>query len=347
MVSELAPRLTKRGNEVYIYCHKKLFDNHLPTVDGIHLIYIPGLSGKTFSQLSHGFLSTLHVVFKKMDVILYVNTANGPFGLLTKLLGIKTIINVDGLEWRRPKWNKFAQLYFYIASFLSTKVFTKVVTDSYEMANIYKKEFNSPSTTIAYGANIGYSQNKELIEKYNVTPGNYYLIVGRLIPDNNSDLLVSAFKKSNIKKKLLIVGDVPYNDSYAKKIHNINDSRIILPGYIKNLNDLRELYCNSYVYLHGHEFGGTNPALLKALAWGCCVVALDTKFNREVLRNEDYGQFMKKDINAVVRVLEEIDINDAKVNYYREKARDRIRSEYTWDKIVNGYEDLFRNLTSK
>jgi glycosyltransferase involved in cell wall biosynthesis len=97
---------------------------------------------------------------------------------------------------------------------------------------------------------------------------DYYLIVGRLIPDNNADLLVEGYLAANSGKKLVIVGDVPYKDAYADRLKSKASSNIIFLGYVTNSEILAELYHHCFAYLHGHEFGGTNPTMLKAMAYG-------------------------------------------------------------------------------
>ena len=120
LVKELSERLVKSGNEVTVYCHRKLFNEKPKKVNGINLVYTPSVSSKIFSQLYNSFFSFIHVCFSNVDVVLVVNSANGPFGLLTKIFRKKTCINVDGLEWLRPKWKGLGSLYFKFASKLST-----------------------------------------------------------------------------------------------------------------------------------------------------------------------------------------------------------------------------------
>ncbi len=343
-IQEVAPRLVSRGHQVTVYCHRSLFKDRPSYVSGVNLVYLPSIEKKVLSQLSHSFVSTLHVLFQKIDIVLYVNSANGPMGLFTFLINKKTAINVDGLEWLRPKWKGLGAKYFRFASYLSTKFFNVVITDSERMADIYKSEFNCPSITIAYGANIGYSSKPELINKLRLTANDYYLVVGRLVPDNNADLIVRGFVRSDSKRKLVILGDVPYKDKYAESVRSTTDERVLFPGYVRDQNLLRELYCNSYVYIHGHEFGGTNPALLKALGYGCCVLALDTQFNREVLEGEKYGVYFSKNEESIVKMLGQVDLNESIVIQKKNIARERITSNYTWGKITSQYEELFRSM---
>ncbi|MEQ9009139.1 MAG: DUF1972 domain-containing protein, partial [Ekhidna sp.] len=232
-VKELCERLIKyEGVELTVYCHKHLFKERPQELNGIKLIYISTVKSKSLSQLIHSFQSFIHACFSSYDVVFAVNSANGPFGWIPRVFGKKTSVNVDGLEWMRPKWKGLGAKYFYWSSKLCTKTFNKIINDSDAMRDFYLKEFKAESTVIAYGANIRFSKNIKLIKKWDLEPTGYYLIVGRLIPDNNADLLVREFIKSKSTKKLVIVGDVPYKDSYAENIKKTDDPRVVFTGYI-------------------------------------------------------------------------------------------------------------------
>ena len=343
-VKELAERLVKKGISVTVYCHKNLFDEHPPIVNGINLVYLPTIEKKSLSQFIHTFQSMLHAVFQDYDIILVVNSANGPFGFISKIFRRKTAINVDGLEWLRPKWKGLGAKYFYWASKLSTKFYDVIINDSYSMADIYKKEFNAESVVIAYGANIRYSKNPELIQKWNLKKHDYYLVVGRLIPDNNADIIIREFVASNSTKKLVIVGDVPYKDDYAEKIKSTEDDRILFTGYIKDQDELSELYHNCFAYIHGHEFGGTNPTMLQALACGCAVIALDTVFTREMCDGDKHALYFNKESGNLKRLIEGVETDDSILKKLRNSSRSRIIENYTWDKITNQYIELFNKM---
>ena len=346
-VKELSERLVKKNIEVTVYCHKNLFSSYPKYVNDVRLVYLSTIEKKSLSQLIHSFQSMIHAVFSDVDIILVVNSANGPFGLISKIFRKKSAINVDGLEWLRPKWKGLGGKYFYWASKLSTKLYDEIINDSDAMADFYKKEFNTDSTVIAYGSNIRYSEKPELIKKWNLKQNGYYLIVGRLIPDNNSDLIVKEFVKSNTTKKLVIVGDVPYQDEYATKIKKTKDDRIIFTGYVKDQNELAELYHNCFIYFHGHEFGGTNPAMLHALAYGCAILALNTVFTKEMLADGKYGLFFTKEENNLKSLIEQIESNIEQIEHFKSISRNRITENYTWEKITNQYIDLFHKLIKK
>ena len=223
----------------------------------------------------------------------------------------------------------------------------RIITDADAMRDVYLEEFKTDSTVIAYGANIRYSKQPELINKWNLKADDYYLIVGRLIPDKNALLILQEFVLSSTNKKLVIVGDVPYEDEYATNIKKIKDERIIFTGYVNNSDELAELYHNCFAYFHGHEFGGTNPTLLKALAYGCAIIALDTRFSREVLQNGEYGLFFAKQKNDLSNLIDQVESELHTLDNYKKKSRLRITENYTWEKITQQYFDLFIAISQK
>lgn len=346
-VKEMGERLVQRGIEVTIYCHGPLFDEKPEKVNGINLIYMPCVETKSLSQLTNSLLSMIHVCFSKVDVVLVVNSANGPFGILTKLLGKPSAINVDGLEWLRPKWKGLGARYYLFASRLATKLYDQLITDSDEMEKIYLEQFGAPSKMIAYGANPKLNSEISLIEKWNLQKESYYLIVGRLIPDNNADLIVEGFVKSKSKRKLVIVGDVPYHDRFAQKMKSIQDKRLIFTGYVRNQEQLASLYHNCYGYFHGHEYGGTNPAMLKALGFGCAILAMDTRFNQEMLQQGKYGWYFDKNIDSVVQIIDKSENSPEEMEDLRAHSRDGLTQKYNWDFVTDEYELLFKSLCKR
>ena len=343
LVKELSERLVNSGNEVIVYCHRKLFNEKPKKVNGINLVYTPSVNSKIFSQLYNSFFSFIHVCFSNVDIVLVANSANGPFGLLTKIFRKKTCINVDGLEWLRPKWKGLGSVYFKFASKLATLFFDEIITDSIEMSKVYEKKFSKKSNVIAYGPTMIVDNKSKILEKFTLKKKQYYLIVGRLIPDNNSKLIVEAFLKSRSIKKIVIVGDVPYNDGYANDVKLLSSDRVVFTGYINDQIDLTTVYRNCYGYIHGHQFGGTNPTMINALSLNCQIIALDTVFNREMLENKKSIMF-NKNKNSIIKKINEFEniynnLSDENKNY-------KLPEKYLWDFITSQYLSLFLKLTS-
>ena len=345
-VKELSERLVQKGIHVKVYCHKNLFQSYPKKLNGIELVYIPTIETKSLSQLIHSFLSMIHACTSKTDVILAVNAANGPWGLIARLFGKPTCINVDGMEWLRPKWKGMGAKYFYFSAWLATKWYDRIITDAEEMRRVYLDEFHKDSTVIAYGANIRYTQNASLLKQFGLDSGEYYLIVGRLIPDNNADLLVEGFLKAHSSKKLVIVGDVPYKDSYAQSLKEKAATNIIFLGYVTNSEILAELYHHCFAYLHGHEFGGTNPTMLKAMAYGSAILALNTRFNQEMLSNGRFGLFFEKNSQSIAKLMQEVEHQEGLLLNLRNIARNGLTAKYNWDHITDAYIALLNELVA-
>ena len=343
LIKELSERFVKKNIKVTVYCHKGLFVDRPKTLNNIDLVYIPTIQTKSLSQLVHSFLSFFHCCFHKPDVLLVVNVANGPFGIITKIFGIPTVLNVDGLEWLRPKWKGLGSKYFKFAAKLATMLYDEIVTDSEQMKKVYIQNFDRRSTVITYGPNKSFKKKSNILRSLNLTQNEYFLIIGRLIPDNNVSLMVKEFIKSNTSKKLVVVGDVPYKDPYSQNLKNISNPKIILTGYINDELELADLYKNSFGYIHGHEFGGTNPTMINALNYGCYILALDTLFNREMLSDGKYGLFFSKTEGSLEKLINDTN-NNIRKDLKNKVLKDGLSDKYDWDKISNKYVNIFRNL---
>ena len=344
MVKELGERLVKKGIHVRVYNHRALFSQRPRYVNGIECIYTPAIETKSLTQLSHTFFSMIHACFSDVDVIFVVNSGNGPFGVISKFFRKPTAINVDGLEWLRPKWKGFGSRYFFWASRMATKLYDQIINDSVEMQRVYHELFQAESKVIAYGANPMQEVDASYVEKWGLSSQEYFLIVGRLIPDNNADIIIRGFLQSDSKRKLVIVGDVPYMDDYATLLKNIDDDRLIFLGYITDGNELAAWYSHCYAYFHGHEFGGTNPAMLKALGYGCAILALDTPFNQEMLQNGKHGWYFQKSEQSVKDITEAAESTPMRMEYFRSTARSGLVKKYNWDYVTDQYIEVFQDL---
>ena len=347
LIKELSERLVGRDCEVTVYCHRNLFKEKPALVNGIKLVYVPTIETKSLSQLIHSFLSMCHAVVSDVDVIFAVNAANGPFGLISKILRKPTAINVDGLEWLRPKWKGLGAIYFKTAARLSTILFDQIINDSNEMRKVYLNLFKKESVVIAYGATVRKSEDSSLIQQWLITPKEYYLVVGRMIPDNNADIIVKGFLASNSTKKMVVVGDVFYKDNYADALKALKDERLIFTGYVNDPDVLAALYHHCYVYVHGHEFGGTNPTMIKAMAYGCAILALNTVFNNEMLNNDSYGIYFEKNQEAVRLQINYADQCPKEIKKLRKNSHLGITDKYNWDCITDQYLEVFRRLAEK
>lgn len=294
------------------------------------------------------------------DAVIYILACRiGPFighyKKVAKELNIKLYVNPDGHEWLRSKWSKPIRRYWKESEKLMVKHADLLVCDSINIENYIKKayhRFNPNTTFIAYGADLTKSILKDDDEKIqnwyqekDIRKDNYYLIVGRFVPENNYETMIKEFMKSKSTKDLVIITNVEKNkfyDSLLKKTNFLKDSRIKFVGTVYDKELLKKIRENAYGYLHGHEVGGTNPSLIEALASTKLNLLLDVGFNKEV--GKEGALYWNKENNNLSKLIEECDnMSKNTINKYDTLSSSRVQKEYTWSKIVNDYERLFIN----
>jgi glycosyltransferase involved in cell wall biosynthesis len=346
--SEIAPRLVREGFDVTIYCRKHEYPRELRRKqnEGVKLVYMPSYGGKNFAGLFSTLLAVLHaLIFRRFDVYFFVNVGMGYHCALARLFGKRVAMNVDGLDWRRDKWGRLGKLYFYTAAQTAVRVCNRLVTDAEAMRQFYLEHFRTDSTMIAYGTYIASSTQPELIAQYGVVPREYYLVVSRLIPENTLDVIVREYVASGSEKPLLIVGSANYESPFHQTLRALANERVHFVGHVHDQAALRELWCNCFAYFHGHSVGGTNPALLNAMGYGACVLALDTVFNREVLAGT--GMLWATEQGALAGMIRTLDADPSLAEAMRQKPRRRIQEAYTWERITAQYSALFRELATR
>lgn len=292
------------------------------------------------------------------NAIIYILACRiGPFigyykGIIKKL-GIKLLINPDGHEWKRGKWNTVIKNYWKISEKLMVKHADLLVCDSQSIENYIKKDykkFNPETIFIAYGADIKKSklQDNDLVvanwyRENQITKNGYYLIVGRFVPENNYETMITEFMKSNTNKNLVLITNVEHNSFYdklRKRTKFEKDERIKFVGTVYDEELLKKIRENAYGYIHGHEVGGTNPSLLEALATTNINILLNVGFNEEV--GKEGALYFDKNKGHLTELINKLDEFECE---YIEKigiiAKTRIRNHYTWEKIVHTYENLF------
>ncbi len=345
-VGELAPRLAQRGHEITVYCRRSLFPKQPESWNGVQLRYSASLEHKVASTMSHSLFAMIAAVRAKPDVILSVNAATGWFSPIARMRHVPNVINVDGMEWLRPKWSGLGKFMLINGARMACRFGSVVVTDAEEMHRLYASQFGIESIDIAYGANMDDSSDPDIVRAYGLEPGKYFLVASRLVPDNNADLILEAFMKTRTDMKLAVAGGANYKGNrverqFFEKLKAISNDRVKFLGHVDSNEAIKELHCNCFAYVHGHQFGGTNPSLLKALGYRNMILALDTPFNREALKQGVYGMLYAKQTEDLHSKMQDICDHPEKAESFREKARDRIRERYTWDHITDQYEALF------
>lgn len=341
-VEELGKRLAVKGHRVTVYCRTSYYDDRPIGYKGMELVYLPNVKLRSLDTLSHTFISICHALWQSFDVLMVFNAANSPALLLPRTLGMNIVVNPDGLEWKRGKWGRIGRRYYKLSEWLSAKLASRIIADSPGIKEYYHAEYGADSICIAYGAYVADSSRPELLDSLGLAPGNYYLQITRFEPENNPLLTVQAFQRLKTDKKLVLIGDVPYQSAYSQLIKRSAGANVLLPGFVYEQDLLHELWCNCYAYIHGNEVGGTNPALLQAMACGSFVIARNIDFNRHVLSG--CGIFYEKTVDSLTQAMEWSLRRGLDLSEYKRCAQARIRDHYSWESVADQYEAVFQSL---
>ena len=336
---ELSVRLAARGHQVTVYCRTQNVGKREPLFRGVELVLLPTIRHKYLDTLVHTFFSTLHLLLHRREIALYCNAANAIFTIAPRLLEMPTLLNVDGLERKRRKWNAPARGWYRLSERLATWFPSEVVTDAAVIQNYYLERYRRATHLIAYGTKTGKLETTKTLDRLGLRPGDYFLYVSRLEPENNSLLVVKAFERTSHRQKLVIVGDAPYSHDYIRRLKQTRDPRIIFPGAIYGTG-YHELLSHCFAYVHATEVGGTHPALIEAMGRGCCVLFLDTPENREVAG--DVGFPYRPSQDALVSILNRVAaLAPHERRQMGQTAMEAARRRYDWEAIVDRYEKLF------
>src|SRR6266540_3632822 len=229
---QLGTRLAARGHEITVYGRKHYSTTSAPTYNGVNLVILPTIRHKYFDTVIHTFLSVLHATPRRYDAILICNAANSVFAFIPRLFGTPTLVNVDGLERKRKKWNWIGRQYYLISEWLSTFLPTAIVTDAQVIQEYYATRYKKESEMIAYGAEVARRADPERLLKFGLQPNRYTLYVSRLEPENNAHLVIEAYGRVKTDQPLVIVGDAPYAEDYIARLKSAKDHRVKFLGFV-------------------------------------------------------------------------------------------------------------------
>lgn len=267
------------------------------------------------------------------------------------LLGVKVYCNPDGLEWKRSKWSKPAKLFLRFCEKCLVENSDMAICDSQTIEEYIKDTYGKRvrnTTYIAYGADVKASTCSEAVvegwyKKFHLQKNGYYLIVGRFVPENNYETMITEFQKSETKRDLVIITNVEKNKFYEQlreKTQFDQDKRIKFVGTVYEAELLKKIREGAYAYMHGHEVGGTNPSLLEALASTRINLLLAVGFNQEVARESAlYWSKQQGNLAALIDSAEQLP--EERIQQLDESSTLRVLQQFSWDKICANYEELF------
>ena len=346
--------LVRRGHEVVVYS-PHFHPYREPDYKGVRIkhIYSPEKwMGSSVGSFFYDFLSLRDALKKeKFDIIYEAGyTSIVPAYIWFNVKRIKYPLfttNMDGLEYKRTKFNKWVQKFVFWEERMAVKHSHYLIADNMGIRDYYKEKYGKESKFLAYGADVHEDYDVDVLKEYGLEAGGYFIVVARLEPENNLFMAIEGYLASNQygKHPLVVVGktNTPYGKYLMERYGRDRNIRFV--GGIYDFRKLNSIRHYSYAYFHGHSVGGTNPSLLEAMASGCFILAHDNIFNRAVLGENAlyYGS-----TDAATEMLDGI---DQAVSAHKKENTERnlevIRRDYSWEKLVDEHEEYFKWMLSQ
>jgi glycosyltransferase involved in cell wall biosynthesis len=343
-VEQIGSRLAYRGHRVIVFCRPPAdgTSERPPSYKGMDLVHLPAMRRRSLETLSHTALSVINPVLRGVDSAILFNAANSPLLPVLRARRIPTATHVDGIEWKRAKWQGAGRYYYRAAEAVAVKLSDALIADARGIAEYYREEFGADTREIAYGAPVIDSPRTDKLAGIGLEPRRFHLVVARFEPENHILEIVEGYRRSGSLLPLVVAGAAPYSPDYTQSVHEAaGEADVRFIGSVWDQELLNQLYANCASYLHGHSVGGTNPSLLRASGAGAAVIAYDVVFNREVL--DGNGLFFS-DPDGVATALATVREDPRAAWGMGERLRADIGPRYDWDDVTDRYEELLRDL---
>lgn len=341
--------LAERGHDITVYSpHYHPYQEK--EYKGVHIkhVYSPELwMGGSVGSFFYDYLSLKDALRKENFDIIYDAgyTSIIPAYIRFNVKKIKHPIfttNMDGLEYKRAKFSKWARKFLFWEEQMAVKHSHYLIADNMGIQDYYKEKYGKESKFLAYGAAIHDHYNADYLKEYGLTENGYFILVARLEPENNIYMAIDGYLASEQygKKPLVVVGKT--NTPYGKKLvaKYGNNPHVKFVGGIYDFDKLNSVRHFSYVYFHGHSVGGTNPSLLEAMASECFILSHNNVFNHSVLRDNAIYYQSTEDVTKLLN-----DIDNIVYKYksdFTSGNLDIIRNEYSWEKLIDEHEKYFK-----
>ncbi len=342
-VEYLSVGLVKLGHEVTVYNSS----DHVyrdPQYHGVTILrkWNPEKNIGAASHFIYDFLCLKNALKQNFDIIYEAGYAtNVPSHLLLNIRKSIIVTNMDGLEWKRSKWNFFTRKLTKFFEKLAVKTSHHLIADNEGIQQYLLKEYNVQSHFLAYGANVVNNFSKEDLNKYGLEAYKYFLVVARLEPENNIEMMVEGYLNSQSGYPLIVIGNT--NTKFYKKFAGSNKAQNVhFVGGVYNKDVLDSLRKYSLAYLHGHSVGGTNPSLLEAMGSHAFIISHNNPFNAGVLKE---NALYFSNAQELANVLTDIDYHRKdKYDNFIQNNLHVIRTTYSWERIIELHVDFFEKI---
>jgi glycosyltransferase involved in cell wall biosynthesis len=341
---ELYPRLVKAGHEVLGY--NRLYPGQKPITNnykGVKIKSFKTVRRMGFDTLLHSFKCTCDIIFRNTGDLVHIqNGGNSIWALFLRIAGKKVYLSQDGVDWKRDKWSWYAKIFLKFSSFLTSRLPNQVIFDNVFTKEHFEEHYNKKFEFVPFGSDVPYfKEDISIFEKLDIEYNDYFLFVGRFIPDKGLHYLISAYEKLETTKKLVMVGGSPNPSKYERKLMATDDKRIIFAGYIYG-DDVMRLMKHSYCYIQPSNVEGLSPVILNVMGLGTPIICSDIKEN--VYAVQDTALLFKKgSIDSLYKALEKsLNSHDLLLSN-SQKAKTRALNTFSWDSVAREHEAIFQH----
>ena len=339
---ELYPRLVSRGFKVIAY--NRVYDDQVPKINeynGVKLVYLRTAQKSGFDTFLHSLKATYHIIrYNTADIVHIHNGGNSLWGFFLKLFRKKVFVSQDGVDWKRDKLPWYGKLFLYFSSYITAKIPNAVIFDNVYAKKLFEKKFNKQFNFIPYGSEVPpVKVDDTILNNLNLRSNNYFVFVGRFIPDKGLQYLIPAFEKVNTTKKLVLVGGSPISSRFEKKLRNTKDKRIIFPGFIYG-DDVINLIRHAYAYIQPSDLEGLSPVILMVMGLQTPLICSNIKENLFVV-GETALTFEKSNIDDLTIMINFSLKNPGILSANANQAKVRADRQFSWKKVTDEHIKLF------
>lgn len=339
-VEELGSRLAGKGHSIISYSRLN-YNNFKGLYKGMRIISLPAIPQKHTEMISHMFISLLDLIDKKVDII-HIHSVDPAILSFIPRINAKVVATSHGQAYRREKWGVIAKSFSKLAERSFVLFPNKRITVSKTLKKYYEKKYKCEATYIPNGIDVASVNGNSALNKLGLTKNEYLLFVGRIIPTKGCDTLIEAFNQVKTNKKLVFAGGSSYSDEYFESLKNKANKRTIFLGY-RYGEELAQLYANAFCFVMPSEIEGLAITLLEAMSYEKCVIYSDIPENVEAAEGVGIS-FRNKDVDDLAQKINFALENPSYCKELGLKARERVKKEYNWDKIVTQTEEVYYSL---
>lgn len=341
---EVGKRLAEMGHEVTIYCRNH-FTPALSEHNGMWLVRLPTVRSKHFETVLHTFLSSVHALTRRYDIVHYHALGPALFSFIPRMLGTRTAVTVQGLDWQRKKWGRIASWVLRLGEKASARFPNQTMVVSRTLRQHYLEAHGLDTRYVPNGGLLRARSTPDKILEWGLEPQKYVLFLGRFSPEKGCHLLVDAFERIQGDVKLVMAGASSYCDEYSRELRTHASDRIRMLNWVSG-ETLDELLTNAMIFVLPSDLEGLSLALLDAMGAGLCVLTSDVPENVEVVDGAGFT-FKRGDTGDLAERLRFLIANPAVREAAGKSARRRIEAEYQWQKIAEGIERAYFELLER